>query len=118
MRDNITTHFARAGMAVPENLLQYLYGWGAASFILSAYAQGNLGPLNFYSIIANFGRMNIGDMAGTFDLIKQGHEPRNREINMVEEYQSENSQSVSKKGVKKLNLIFVLYYSRQLEILN
>lgn len=87
VRDNVTTHFAGAGMVVPENLLQYLYGWAAASHILAAYANGDAGPYNFYSVIADFGRMNIGQMAGTYDLIKQALEPRNIETDMVWEYQ-------------------------------
>ncbi|KAL1810830.1 hypothetical protein ACET3Z_020895 [Daucus carota] len=86
VRDSIINHFAGMGVPVPEILLQYLYGWGAASYILWNYAIGNQGPFNYYSIIADFGRMGIQQMAGTFDFIKQAVEPRNINTDMVDLY--------------------------------
>lgn len=80
VRDSIVHNFGGLGLAVPEHLLQYV------TFILEAFATANLGPFQDYSILADYGRMQIWDMVRTWDLIKHAMAPRNNEIDMVALY--------------------------------
>ncbi|WOH15169.1 hypothetical protein DCAR_0934706 [Daucus carota subsp. sativus] len=41
VRDSIVHNFTGLGLPVPEYLLQYVYGWAGASFILEAFATAN-----------------------------------------------------------------------------
>ena len=88
IRDSIIGSFAGEGMAVPENFLQYLYGWGAASYILAAYATNNQAPLNYYHVRADHGRMGVVDMSWAYPLIKHARAPRHVNTDMMALYQS------------------------------